>query len=202
MIMVKILLLLVLAVLPVVPVVLAMPLVSGVLVVGLVGVWMVAPSWGPWLYVGSSLSLIQWRAWQLCVKRLRMSIYVSSPSMGTQNSSSVWLSIGAAIGGIRSFVGGDLTGAVLGGLVAVLLFGLQGILFPNPAMISQACGYPMVSSEELVRLLEKADYPTLLRFNRQARKAGIFGPMLAVELARLLEEKESRGRGRSERNRE
>ncbi len=135
-----------------------------------------------------------------------MSVYVFSLSMAMQNSSSTWLAIGAAIGAIRSLAGrNDLTGALLGGIVAVLLFGLQAILFPNPTVITQACGYPNVSPEDvpsLMSLLEKADYPTLLKFDREARRAGIFGPMLAAELAKVLEEKESRGRAKSVTNRE
>ncbi len=181
-----------LTVLPFVPAVLALPWVSTLAIVVLVGFWMLDPSWGAWVYAGICLNLIQWRTWQLHVQKLRMSIYVSSPSMGIQNGSSVEAAIGAAIGAVRSFAGGDIVGTALGALVAALLFGLQGILFPNPSVISQACGYPFVSSEELARLLEKADYPTLLKFNRQARRMGISGPMLPVELTKALEEKESR----------
>ena len=187
MITVKIVLLLLFTVVPVVPVVLALPFVSTLFVLGLVAAWLAAPSWGSWLYVGSCLGLMQWRAQELYLSRLRMSVYVSSPSMAEQNSASVWLAVGAAVGGIRSFAGGDMTWAVLGGLVALTLFGLQGILFPSPAMISQACGYPMVSLTELQLLLDKIDYPTLLRFNREARKSGGFGK----DLARFLEEKEA-----------
>src|SRR5574337_538082 len=186
----KLLLLITLAIVPMVPVVFALPGVSTVVVVGLVGFWVLDPSWGPWLYVGSCLSLMQWRAWEIYVKRLKMAKYVFSPSMHIQNRSAVWLGIGAVIGSIRSFAGGDLIGGVLGGLVAVLLLGLQGILFPNPTVISRACGHPMVAVEELSRLLEKTDYPTLLKFNRQARRKLISGLMLASELARMLEENE------------
>ena len=60
-----------------------------------------------------------------------------------------------------------------------------------PSVIAQACGYPFVSSEELARLLDKLDYPTLLKFNRQARRSGVSGPMLAAELMRVLDERES-----------
>lgn len=182
MILTKIVLLLVLAVLPMVPVVLALPWVSPVTTVALVGFWLLNPSWGSWLYVGICLNLMQWRVWQIYVKRLRMSVYVSSPSMAIQNSTSMWLSIGAVIGGIRSFAVGDLTGTVLGGLVALLLFGLQGILFPNPSLIWQVCGGFMLPSDEVERLVENLDYPTVLRLNRQARKGGI----QAEELARIL----------------
>ena len=187
MIAVKIILLLLFAVGPVVSVVLAMPFVSTLFVLGLVAAWLAAPSWGSWLYVGSCLGLMQWRAYLLYLSRLRMSVYVSSPSMAEQNRASVWLAAGAAVGGIRSFAGGDMTWAVLGGLVALTLFGLQGILFPNPAVISQACGYPTVSLTELQLLLDKIDYQTLLRFNREARKSGAFG----MDLARFLEERQT-----------
>lgn len=198
MILVKIVLLLVLAVLPMVPVVFALPWVSTITTVVLVGFWLLDPSWGSWLYVGICLNLMQWRAWQLYVQKLRMSVYVSSPTMGIQNGSSVELAIGAGIGAARSLVGGDFVGTGLGVVVALLLFGLQGILFPNASVISQACGDTFVPPEELLRLLEKADYPTLLRFNRQARKVGILGPMLPVELTKVLEEKQRRAPGRSE----
>ena len=197
MITVKIVLLLLFAIGPVTAVVLAFPFVSTLFVLGLVAAWLVAPSWGPWLYVGTCLGLMQWRAHLLYLSRMKMSVYVSSPSMAEQNTASVWLAVGAAVGGIRSFAGGDMTWAVLGGLLALTLFGLQGILFPSPVMISQACGYPMVSLTELQLLhrqpatlqllLDKIDYPTLLRFKREARKSGGFG----TDLARFLEEKEA-----------
>jgi len=193
MILIKTVLLLVLAVLPMVPVVFALPWVSTITTVALVGFWLLDPSWGSWLYVGICLNLIQWRAWQLHVKKLRMSVYVSSPTMGIQNGSSVELAIGGGIGAVRSLVGGDFVGTGLGVVVALLLFGLQGILFPNPSVILQACGDPFVSSEELLPLLEKADYPTILRFNRHARKVGILGPLLPVELGKVLDEKQGRG---------
>lgn len=194
MIVLKIVLVLALAVAPIVPIVLAMPVVSSVVVLALLGVWLAFPSWGSWLYVGCCLGLMQWRAWQLYVNRLRMSVYVFSPSMAIQNSRSVWLQIAGAIGGICSFAEGDVMVAVLGWLFAALLFGLQGILFPNPEVISHACGYPLMPIEELRKLLEKVDYPTLLRFNRQSRKAGISGPMLGVELTQFLEKRDSRQR--------
>lgn len=193
MILTKIVLLLVLAVLPRVPVVFALPWVSTISTVALVGFWLLDPSWGSWLYVGICLNLLQWRTWQLYVKKLRMSVYVSSPTMGIQNGSSVELAIGAGIGAVRSLVGGDFVGTGLGVVVALLLFGLQGILFPNSSVILQACGDPFVSSEELLLLLEKADYPTLLRFNRHARKVGILGPVVPIELGKVLDEKQHRG---------
>jgi len=163
MIIVKVLLLPVLAILPLLPLAFTLPVIRTIAVIGLLGFWMLDPSWGSWVYVGICLNLMWYRAYLLYVEKLRMSVYVFSPTTGMQNSSSVWLAIGAAIGGIRSLTVGDLTGAVLGGLVAVLLIGLQGILFPNPAVISQGCGYPNVSPEDLpsfMTLLEKADYPT------------------------------------------
>lgn len=192
MIWVKALLLIVLAVLPMIPAVLALPWISTATVVALVGFWIVDSSWGPWVYAGICLNLLQWRAWQLHVDKLRMSAYVSSPSMAMQNGTSVEAAIGALVGAIRSFVAGDMAGTVLGVVVAALLFGLQGILFPNPSVIAQVCGHPFVAAEELSRLLEMADYPTLLKFNRHARKNGLAGPILAVELANVLETKNRR----------
>ncbi len=132
MIFVRVLLLPVLAILPLVPVVFTLPIIRTIAVIGLLGFWMLDPSWGSWVYVGICLNLMWWRAWQLYIQRLSMSIYVSSPSMGMQNSSSVWLAIGAAIGAIRSLAGGDFTGVVLGGIVAMLLFGLQGNSLSQP----------------------------------------------------------------------
>lgn len=176
-----------------VPVVLALPWISTAVVVVLLGFWMVDPSWGPWVYAGICLNLLQWRTRQLHVAKLRMSAYVSSPSMGVQNGTSVEAGIGAVIGAIRSFMAGDIAGTALGVIVAALLLGLQGILFPNPSVISQACGYPFVAPEELSRLLERANYPTLLKFNRRARKKGLSGPMLAIELASVLETNQNPG---------
>ena len=118
---------------------------------------------------------------------------MSSPSMGVQNGTSVEAGIGAVIGAIRSFMAGDIAGTALGVIVAALLLGLQGILFPNPSVISPACGYPFVAPEELSRLLERADYPTLLKFNRRVRRKGLSGPMLAIELASVLETNQNPG---------
>ncbi len=70
--------------------------------------------------------------------------------------------------------------------IAALLFGLQGILFPNPSVVAEACGHPFVTDEELSRLLDTTDYPTLLKFNRLARRNGLSGPILAAELASFL----------------
>ncbi len=197
MITVKIVLLLLFALFPFAAVMLAFPFVSPLFVLGLVAAWLAAPSWGPWLYVGTCLGLMLWRAELLYLRRMRMPVYVPSPTMAIQNTASVCLAVGAAVGGIRSFAGGDITWAVSGGLVALTLFCLQGILFPSPLMISQACGYPVVSLTELQLLhrqpatlqllLDKIDYPTLLRFKREARKSGGFG----TDLARFLEEKEA-----------
>jgi len=191
MIWVKILLLLVLTVLPMVPVVLALPWISTAAVVVLLGFWMLDPSWGPWVYGGICLNLLQWRTRQIHVDKLKMSVYVSSPSMAIQNGTSVEAAIGAAIGAIRSFVAGDISGTALGVIVAGLLFGLQGILFPNPSVITQVCGDPFVAPDELSRLLERADYPTLLKFNRHARKRALSRTMLAVELANVLDRNQS-----------
>jgi hypothetical protein len=187
MIWVKILLLLVLTVLPMVPVVLALPWISTAAVVAMLGFWMVEPSWGPWVYAGICLNLLQWRAWQLHVEKLRMSLYVPSPSMAIQNGTSGEAAIGAGIGAIRSFIAGDVAGICFGVVMAALMFGLQGMLFPNPSVIAQACGHPFVSDEELSHLLERTDYPMLLKFNRLARKSGLGGPILAAQLANFLE---------------
>ncbi len=181
MLVVKLLLVLLLAIAPV-NAILALPLVSPAAVVAVIAFWLLVPAWGPWLYVGTSLGLMQWRAWQLHVRRLRMSTYVHSPSMMIQNSASMWLSIGGVIGAVRSFVGGDFVGVVLGGLVAVLLFGLQGVLFPNQRLIWQVCGGFALLADEVEHLLKNLDYQTVLRFNRQARKGGIS----PKELARVL----------------
>jgi len=186
----KVLLLLVLAVFPMGAALFALRWISTIAIILSLGFWMLDPSWGAWVYVGICLNLIQWRTWQLHIQRLRMSAYVSSPAMAIQNSSSVKAAVGGGIGAVRSFAGGDIVGVALGVLIAAVLFGLQGLLFPNPSIISQACGYPFVSSEELARLLDKLDYPTLLKFNRQARRSGVSGPMLAAELMRVLEERE------------
>jgi hypothetical protein len=195
MIIAKLLLSLVLAFLPLVPVVFTVPIIRAIVGIALLGWWMLDPSWGAWVYAGICLNVMQYRGWHLYVGKMRMSAYVLSPSMKMQNSSSVWLGIGAVIGGLRSLALGDPAGVVIAGLVAALLFGLQALLFPNPRIIVQACGYPFVSSEcvsSLLPLLEKLDYPTLLRFNRQTRKAGIpGGPIIAAELAKLLDEKGS-----------
>jgi len=188
-ILVKGLVLLALAVLPATYNVLGMLLLRGVVVLGFLAAWIVVPSWGSWLYVGSSLSLLLWRPWQLYGKRVSMSVYVSSPRIGVQNGSSVWLAIGAVIGGVRSVVGGDLTGAVLGGLVAMLLFGLQGLLFPNQALVLRVCGAGVLSSAEVERLLANMDYAAVLRFNQQARKGGIS----PEEFARVWREREGEG---------
>jgi hypothetical protein len=131
MIAVKIVLLLVFAVFPVVAVVLAFPLVSTLFVLGLVAAWLAIPSWGPWLYVGCCLGLMQWRAELLYLSRTRMSVYVSSASMAEQNSASVLLAVGAVVGGIRSFAAGDTTWAVLGGLVALHTFWPAGDSLPQ-----------------------------------------------------------------------
>src|SRR2546426_5246996 len=125
MIWVKILLLLVLTVLPGVPVVLALPWISTAVVVVLLGFWMVDPAWGPWVYAGICLNLLQWRTWLLYVDKLRMSMYVFSPSMGIQNGTSVEAGGGAVIGAIRSFIGGDIAGTAIWGIVGAPLFGLQ-----------------------------------------------------------------------------
>jgi hypothetical protein len=101
--------------------------------------------------------------------------------------------IGAGIGAVRSLVAGDLVGIGLGVVVGAALIGLQGVLFPNPSVILQACGDPFVSSEEILPLLERADYPTLMRFNRHARKSGLLGPLIPLELGRMLDEKQRRG---------
>lgn len=107
--------------------------------------------------------------------------------MAIQNGTSGKAAIGAVVGAFASFIAGDVTGACFGVVIAALLFGLQGILFPNPSVIAQACGHPFVTDEELARLLERIDYPTLLKFNRLARKNGLFGPILAAELANFVE---------------
>jgi hypothetical protein len=48
-------------------------------------------------------------------------------------------------------------------------------------------GTPFVSDEELSHLLDRTDYPMLLKFNRLGRKNGLSGPVLAAELANFLE---------------
>jgi hypothetical protein len=182
MIAIKIALLVALVFVPVTPVLLSLPLISALVIVGLTAAWLLAPSWGAWIFVGSSLGLIQWRVWQLYLQRLKMSVYVSSPSMAIQNRSAVWLGIGAAIGAVRSYVAGDIGWTVVGALIAVTLFASQGVLFPNAAVISQACGYPLVSLEELQSLLDRLDYPTLLAFNKESRRAGALGMNLGAYL--------------------
>lgn len=187
MIWIKALLLIVLTFVPMIPAVLALPWISTAVLVGLLGFWMFDPSWGAWVYAGVCLNFLQWRAWQLHLKKLRMSLYVSSPSMAIQNGTSGKAAIGAVVGAILSFIAGDVTGTYLGVVIAALLFGLQGILFPNPSVIAQACGHPFITDEEVARLLERIDYPTLLKFNRLARKNGLSGPILAAELANFVE---------------
>ena len=187
MIWIKALLLILLTFFPMIPAVLALRWISTAVVVGLLGFWMVDPSWGAWVYAGVCLNLLQWRAWQLHLKKLKMSLYVSSPSMAIQSGTSGEAAIGAVAGAIRSFIAGDVLGGCLGLVIAALLFGLQGILFPNPSVIAQACGHPFVTDEELARLLERTDYPTLLKFNRLTRKNGLSRPKLAAELANFLE---------------
>jgi len=100
----------------------------------------------------------------------------------------VWLAIGAAIGAIRSYIAGDIGWTVIGALLAVMLFVSQGVLFPNAAVISQACGYPLISLDELQALLDRLDYPTLLAFNKESRRAG----GLAVDLGAYLNRKARR----------
>ncbi len=180
-------LLIVLTFFPGIPAVLALPWISTAAVVGLLGYWMMDPSWGAWVYAGVCLNLLQWRAWQLHLNKLRMSLYVSSPSMAIQNGISGKAAIGAVVGAIRGLIAGDAVGTCLGVVIAGLLFGLQGILFPNPSVIAQACGHPFIGDEELSRLLERTDYPMLLKFNRLAQKNGLSGPILAAELANFLE---------------
>jgi hypothetical protein len=63
---------------PLTPVLLAMPLLSPPVVVALTAVWLLVPSWGGWIFVGTSLGLMQWRVWKLYVQRLAMSVYVYS----------------------------------------------------------------------------------------------------------------------------
>jgi len=177
----------VLAFVPLIPAVLALSWISTAVVVALLGFWIVEPSWGPWVYAGVCLNLLQWRARQLHLAKLKMSLYMSSPSMAIQNDTSGKAAIGAVLGAIRSLVAGDVAGVCIGVVIAVLLFGLQGVLFPNSSVIAQACGHPFVSDEELSHLLERTDYPTLLKFNRFAKKSGLSGPLLAAELASFLE---------------
>jgi hypothetical protein len=55
-----------------------MPLLSPPVVVALTAVWLLVPSWGGWIFVGTSLGLMQWRVWKLYVQRLAMSVYVYS----------------------------------------------------------------------------------------------------------------------------
>ncbi len=95
--------------------------------------------------------------------------------------------VGAVVAVVRSLIDGDVAGTCVGVGLAALLFGLKGILFPNPSVIAQACGHPFVTDEELARLLERTDYPTLLKFNRLARRNGWAGPILAAELANFVE---------------
>ena len=90
MIAVKIALLVLLTVIPLTPVLLSLPVISVAVVIALAAAWLINPSWGPWIFVGSSLGLIQWRVWQLYLQHLKMSVYVSSPSMAIQNRSAVW----------------------------------------------------------------------------------------------------------------
>jgi hypothetical protein len=175
MIVLKLALLVLLVFVPLTPVLLSLPLLSTLVVAALTAIWLLVPSWGGWIFVGTSFGLIQSRVWQLYLQRLKMSVYVSSPSMAIQNRSAVWLAIGAAVGAIRSGIGGDIGWAVVGALLAITLFASQGILFPNAAVISQACGYPLVSLDELQSLLNRLDYPTLLAFNKESRRAGAFG---------------------------
>ena len=174
MIAVKIALLVLLTVIPLTPVLLSLPVISVVVVIALAAPWLINPSWGPRIFVGSSLGLIQWRVWQLYLQHLKMSVYVSSPSIAIQNRSAVWLAVGAAAGAIRSFAAGDIAWTVIGMLLAIFLFALQGLLFPNAAVISQVCGYPLISLEELQSLLDRVDYPTLLAFNKASKKEWSF----------------------------
>ena len=88
MIWMKTLLLIVLVFIPLVPAVLALPRISTGVVGVLLGFWIVEPSWGPWVYAGVCLNLLQWRVWQLHIEKLRMSLYISSPSMAIQNGTS------------------------------------------------------------------------------------------------------------------
>jgi hypothetical protein len=44
-----------------------------------------------------------------------------------------------------------------------------------------------VTEEELMRLLEETDYPTLLKFNRFAQTQSLSKPVLAGELNDFLE---------------
>jgi hypothetical protein len=201
MILYKLLLVLALAFTPI-HLIFARKLPSWIVLACLIGFWLLYPEWGPWVYAGVCLNLIQFRAWLIYINRVDMATYVFSPSMAIQNGSSLELAIGAVVGGIRSFIGGDLTGAIMGGVIAGLLFFLQGILFPNNSVILQACGDPMVDIEkltdpsaqgkaiqEIMRLLEKVNYPALLKFNRQMRRdsPSVCGPMLTRELAQWLE---------------
>ncbi len=199
----KVILFFVVVIFPLVPALFAIPWVSTAAIIALVAFWILEPTWGPWLYLGICLNLMQWRAWQLYIHKLKMSVYLFSPAMATQNASSLRLSIGAAVGVLRSLIDGDVAPAILGALVGLLLFGLQGILFPNAEVIAQGCGYPNLSPEDapsFTRLMEKADYQTLLNFNKRARKLGLFGPMLAVELAKVIDEKESQAGTNSQSN--
>ena len=104
--------------------------------------------------------------------------------MAIQNRSAVWLAVGAAAGATRSFAAGDIAWTVIGMLLAIFLFALQGLLFPNATVISQVCGYPLISLEELQSLLDRVDYPTLLAFNKASKKSGAFGMDLSDYLGK------------------
>ena len=132
----KLILTAVLGLLPFVGLVLALPLISTAVVIGIVVFWLFVPSWGPWLYCGVCLNLMRSRTYLLYVGKLNMRAYLESPGMMIQNGTSTELAIGGIVGAVRSFVGNDTTGAVAGGLIALLLFGLQSVLFPNPGVIA------------------------------------------------------------------
>ncbi len=186
----KLLLLLVLAVVPVLSLVFAVPMIRGIAIAGLVGFWMLVPSWGPWVYGGFCANLLQWRAWLRHVARVRMAVWVASPSLERQNSSALWLAIGAAVGCLRSLASKDLAGAVLGGLVAGLLFGLRGMLFSSSGKAPQISGYPVVSEKELVGQAEKTDDATLIQLKSEVRWAGLFGRALGLTLVQMKEKEE------------
>lgn len=125
---IKLLLVLALAVIPV-HLILALPVVSPVAVIAVIGFWMVAPAWGAWIYAGVCANLVLWRIWLIWPSGSLPEYARYSPSLANQNSGSAWLGIGGIVGAIRSWYDGESAGVLIGLIVGVGLLIVQGVLF-------------------------------------------------------------------------
>lgn len=126
MLVIKLLLVVVLAIAPV-NAILALPVVSPAVVIAVIGLSLLIPEWGPWVFAGVCASLVQFRLWLLWTAEPSQLRY--SPAIAIQNSASAWLFMAGIIGAVRSWYAADVVGAVMGLLIGVTLLILQGFLF-------------------------------------------------------------------------